>query len=53
MNDKELIYQLYRNSIEMLKTIDHISIENGMIDTQEYLDWKDDLNTISLDPDRN
>jgi hypothetical protein len=37
----------------MLQLIEDFSIEYDMLDTQEYLNWKDDLNRISLDPDRN
>jgi hypothetical protein len=36
----------------MLYSIDDLSIENKMLDTQEYLLWKDTLNSLSLDPDR-
>jgi hypothetical protein len=37
----------------MLQSIENLSIEHEMLDTQEYLLWKDTLNSISLDPDRN
>jgi hypothetical protein len=36
----------------MLRSIENLSIENEMLDTQEYLLWKDTLNSLSLDPDR-
>jgi len=36
----------------MLYAIENLSIENEMLDTQEYLLWKDTLNTLSIDPDR-
>ena len=52
MKTKELICQLYETSIKMLYLIDDLSIENKMLDTQEYLLWKDTLNTLSIDPDR-
>lgn len=48
----DLICQLYETSIKMLNVIDRLSIENNMIDTQEYLLWKDSMNELSLDPDR-
>ena len=51
MRDK--IIQLYKTSVQMLQLIEDFSIECDMLDTQEYLNWKDDLNRISLDPDRN
>ncbi len=52
MITKELICQLYETSIKMLRSIENLSIENEMLDTQEYLLWKDTLNSLSLDPDR-
>lgn len=52
MKTKELICQLYETSIKMLRSIENLSIENEMLDTQEYLLWKDTLNSLSLDPDR-
>ena len=52
MKTKELLCQLYETSIKMLQTIEDMSIENEMLDEQEYLLWKDTLNALSLDPDR-
>ena len=52
MKTKELICQLYETSIKMLQCIENLSIEHEMLDTQEYLLWKDTLNTLSIDPDR-
>lgn len=52
MKTKELLCQLYETSIKMLYAIENLSIENEMLDTQEYLLWKDTLNTLSIDPDR-
>ena len=52
MKTKDLICQLYETSIKMLYSIENLSIENKMLDTQEYLLWKDTLNSLSLDPDR-
>lgn len=52
MTNKELLYQLYETSIKMIELIDKLSIENNMIDSQHYLCWKDSLNSLSLDPDR-
>lgn len=49
---KDLLYQLYETSVQMLRTIEEISIENKMLDDQHYLCWKDSLNVLSLDPDR-
>ena len=50
---EELICQLYETSIKMLQSIEELSIEHNMLDAQEYLLWKDTINSISLDPDRN
>ena len=36
----------------MLETIDRISIEDNLLDDQHYLLWKDSINALSLDPDR-
>ena len=52
MSNKDLLCQLYETSIKMLYLIDDLSIKNKMLDTQEYLLWKDSLNTLSIDPDR-
>lgn len=52
MNKKNLLCQLYETSIEMISIIDKMSIENEMLDSQEYLLWKDKLNSLSIDPDR-
>jgi len=49
----DLFYQLYETSIQILEAIEKLSIENKMLDTQEYLSWKDSLNKLSIDPDRN
>ena len=52
MKTKELLCWLYETSIKMVDAIDKLSIVHNMIDTQEYLNWKDDLNALSIDPDR-
>ena len=52
MKTKEILCQLYETSIKMLYNIEELSIENEMLDTQEYLLWKDTLNSLSIDPDR-
>jgi hypothetical protein len=48
----KLICQFYETSIKMLEIIEKLSLEEDMIDNQEYLDWKDKLNELSIDPDR-
>ena len=51
MKNKSLC-QLYETSIQMLKIIEDLSTTD-MLDEQEYLDWKDELNRLSIDKDRN
>ena len=51
MNTK-LFKELYESHIEMAEAIERLSVENNMLDNGYYLDWKDSLNKISLDPDR-
>ncbi len=53
MKTEELLCQLYETSVKMLRIIENLSIEHKMLDTQEYLLWKDTLNSLSIDPDRN
>lgn len=53
MKIEELLYQLYETSIKMLQTIENLSIENDMLDNQQYILWKDNLNSLSIDIDRN
>jgi hypothetical protein len=52
MKNKSLC-QLYETSVRLLKVIDKLSMEEDMLDEQDYLDWKDSLNELSVDPDRN
>lgn len=49
---KELILELYKQSIKLIETIEKTSIDNNMLDTQEYLNWKDELNRLSIDENR-
>ena len=44
--------QLYETSIKLLQSIEKLSIDNNMLDEQEYIDWKDELNKLSIDVDR-
>ena len=52
MNPKKLFEQLYEAVIKEIKAIEDLSIEYDMLDCEEYLNWKDKLNELSLDPDR-
>ena len=49
---KKLFKDLYRANIDEIKAIEHLSEIHDMLDTQEYLNWKDTLNKLSLDTDR-
>lgn len=49
---KKLIHKLYEASIEEISAIEDLSIEYDMLDSQEYLNWKDALNSLSIDLDR-
>lgn len=48
----KLFCQLYETSIKLLEVIDNLSIEEDMLDEQDYLNWKDNLNKLSIDVDR-
>ena len=49
---KEEMYKLYKSNIQNAKMIEMLSVVNGMLDDQEYLNWKDELNKLSIDKDR-
>ena len=49
---KKLFKDLYKANIDEIKAIEHLSEIHDMLDTQEYLNWKDTLNKLSLDTDR-
>ena len=48
----KLLCQLYETNIALLEITRQLSIENDMLDSQEFLDYQDKLNEFSLDPDR-
>lgn len=52
MMNKEEMYQLYKSNIHSIRMIEMLSAVSGMLDDQKYLDWKDELNRLSIDPDR-
>jgi len=51
MNTK-LFQELYEANIKEITAIERLSIENNMLDNGYYLDWKDKLNKLSIDIDR-
>ena len=48
----ELFRDLYKANIDEIKAIEQLSIDHNMLDNEYYLNWKDKLNELSLDPDR-
>lgn len=50
---KKTIYELYEANIQEIKAIRNLSIEYNMLDDQNFLNWLDELNKLSVDPDRN
>ena len=52
MNTK-LFRDLYKANIDEIKAIEQLSIDFNMLDNGYYLDWKDNINKLSLDVDRN
>ena len=48
----ESFKNLYQANIDEIKAIEQLSIDYNMLDTQEYLSWKDTLNSLSIDSDR-
>lgn len=52
MRKSELFQQLYEANIKQTEAIEELSKFENMLDSQSYLNWKDKLNELSLDPDR-
>ena len=48
---KELICKLYEANIQETKAIRNLAIEYGLLNEQETLNWLDELNKLSIDPD--
>ena len=51
MNTK-LFKDLYQANIDEIKAIEQLSIDCNMLDNGYYLNWKDELNKLSLDSNR-
>jgi hypothetical protein len=49
----EIFRDLYQANIDEIKAIEELSIDHNMLDNGYYLHWKDELNKLSLDIDRN
>ena len=51
--DTKLFKDLYQANIDEIKAIEQLSIDHNMLDNGYYLNWKDKINKLSLDSDRN
>lgn len=47
-----ILYKPIDKIIKQIKDLDTIFIKTDLIDTQTYLNFKDELNKLSIDPDR-
>ena len=50
--DTKLFRDLYQANIDEIEAIERLSIEHTMLDNGYYLDWKNQLNKLSIDIDR-
>ena len=50
--DTKLFRDLYQANIDEIEAIERLSIDNNMLDNGYYLAWKDKLNKLSIDLDR-
>lgn len=49
MDVKDYINEMYEAHIQMANAIKDIALEYDLINEQEYLNWQDELNKISVD----
>jgi hypothetical protein len=52
MNAEQQLIVAGRGILEQIKEIHKIVIKEGRLDEQWFLDFQDELNKLSLDPDR-
>lgn len=52
MEKSYLIKELCDSIIEQINIVENLFIEYNMLDSQEYLNFKDKLNELSIDYDR-
>ena len=50
--DTKLFRDLYQANIDEIEAIERLSIEHNMLDNGYYLAWKDKLNKLSIELDR-
>ena len=49
MKDKELIInEMLSDSLKMIKNIDKLIRDSGLENTQEFIEWQDTINAISV-----
>lgn len=48
MNMREYLEQLYNQSLQLCKTIDDLTHLIHLEDSQEFLNWHDSLNELSV-----
>lgn len=51
-NQTDYIKQLCNKSIEDIIDIRNIAVKNNLLDEQFFLDYLDELNKLSIDPER-
>lgn len=49
---QKYIKELFKSSIKEIEAIDRLAKMYQLEDSQEYLNWKDALNYLSIDADR-
>lgn len=49
MDVRDYINEMYEAHIQMANAIKDIALEYDLINEQEYLNWQDELNKISVD----
>ena len=52
MDIRNYVNEMYEAHIQMGKAIQDIALEYDLINEQEFLNWQDELNKLSIDPDR-
>lgn len=44
----KIMFKLYKQSIKDLERIDELSREYGLENSQEFINWQDSINSISV-----
>lgn len=51
--NKKLLKELYEATIQQIQAIKNLTIEYDMLNEQEWINFQDKLNELSIDIDRN